>query len=132
MRVVAAVGTGSILGAEVAARPGRGGLGAGAATVGGESIDRSGQRVPSSPAVVRPKRDGRVDGCGFCGSGKGSTVSLPGSGSGTSRGTVPALAAEVEGSVQCAVRCAALRPDQHLCGGGSGAESESQARLQPG
>ena len=37
--------TGSVLGGEVAAGTGKRSLGAGAGTVGGESADRSGQRV---------------------------------------------------------------------------------------
>src|SRR5262249_278257 len=78
MRVVAAVGTGSVLGAETGAGTGRGQLGTGAAVVGGEPADRSGQRVPAAPPVVRSERDGCVAGSGFRGGGKGSAVSLPG------------------------------------------------------
>ena len=46
-------------------------------------------------------------------------------------GIVPASAAALEDSVRCAVRRAALRSDQHVRGRRGGAESESQAWLQP-
>src|SRR5215472_15255009 len=76
MRVVAAVGAGSILGGEAGAWTGRSELGAGAATAGGESADRSGQRVPCAPAVVRPECYGRAVGGGLRGGGKRPPVPL--------------------------------------------------------
>jgi hypothetical protein len=57
---VAAVGTGSVLVGEAAAGAGKRGMAAGAGTVGGESADRSGQRVSVASAVVRPERHGCV------------------------------------------------------------------------
>src|SRR5947207_1076684 len=60
VRVMAAVGIGSVLGAEVVTGPGRCELGAGIATAGSEPFDRPGQRVSCAPAVVRSKRDGRT------------------------------------------------------------------------
>ena len=61
-RAVAAVGAGSIGGAEAGAGTGRSELGAGAGTTGGQSADRSGQRVSSAPAMVRSKCHGRAAG----------------------------------------------------------------------
>src|SRR5439155_2767604 len=82
MRAMAAVATGSVLVGEAAARTGRRSLAAGAGAAGGESIDRSGQRVSSAPAVVRSQRHGRFAGAGFCGCGERSAVPVSGSGAG--------------------------------------------------
>src|SRR5256885_219766 len=53
---------------------------AGAGAAGGESADRSGQRVSSAPAVVRSQRHGCFAGAGLCGSGERSAVPVSGSG----------------------------------------------------
>src|SRR2546426_10521806 len=52
MRTMAAVATGSVLVRETAERERKRSLAAGAGAAGGESVDRSGQRVSSAPAVV--------------------------------------------------------------------------------
>src|SRR5207249_4758079 len=58
------------------------GMAQNAGGAGGESVDRSGQRVSSAPAVVRSQRHGRFAGAGFCGGGERSAVPVSGSGAG--------------------------------------------------
>ena len=102
MRAVAAVGIGSVLGTEAPRRDGKAWLGQGAGIAGGESVDRSGQRVPGAPAVVRSERHGRVAGGGFCGGGKGPAVPVPGSECWKHKQELfAAFAAALEGSVPC-------------------------------
>ena len=55
----------------------------GAGAAGGESVDRSGQRVSAAPAVVRSQRHGRFAGAGLCGCGERPAVPVSGSGAGT-------------------------------------------------
>src|SRR5437867_2985502 len=108
MRVVAPVAVGPVLGGEVAGGTRKRRLGSGAGTVGGESADRSGQRVSSTPAVVRSKRDGRLAGTGFSNSGKRPAVPLPGSRVATQARSVRASAATLERSIRGGVRSAAV------------------------
>src|SRR5450432_4879544 len=124
MRAVAAVATGSILEGEAAGGSRTRHLGAGAGTVGGESADRSGQRVSGAPAVVRSKRDGRIVGTGFSSSGKRPAVPVPGSSVATQARAVRASPTTLERSVRGGVRSAAVRSDQHVRGRGSRAESQ--------
>src|SRR5258708_5269982 len=78
---MAATAAGGVLGGEVVGggEARNGALGKSAAVVGGQSLDRSGQRVSGTPAVVRSKWDGGVVGGSLCGGGKRSTLSLLGS-----------------------------------------------------
>src|SRR6266446_7925241 len=108
MRVVAAVATGSFLVREAAAGAGKRRLASGARAVGGEPADRSWQRVPCAPAVVRSERDGRFAGAGFWSGGKRSVVPVSGSGAGSQARSVLAFTATLERSVRCGVRCAAV------------------------
>src|SRR5882724_12473904 len=124
MRVVAPVGTGSFLGTEIAKRPGKRSLGAGAAVVGSEPVDRSRQRISSAPAVVRSKRNGCITGSGFRGGGKGPSLPVSGSSAGAQARTLHPFAAAMEGSVRGRIRCAVIRPDQHLCGRRGRTESQ--------
>src|SRR5438874_436625 len=132
MRTLAAVGTGSVLVGEVAARTGSGSLAAGPGIAGGESAHRSGQRVSAAPAVVRSERHGRFAGRGLCGGGEGPAVPVSGSGAGVQAGSVRAFAAALERSLRRRIRFVVVRPDEHICGGRSGTESQSQIWLQPG
>src|SRR5437879_13549392 len=83
-------------------------LASGARAVGGEPADRSWQRVPCAPAVVRSERDGRFAGAGFWSGGKRSVVPVSGSGAGSQARSVLAFTATLERSVRCGVRCAAV------------------------
>src|SRR5229473_344735 len=102
---VAATAAGGGLGREVGrgCEAGNGALGEGAAVVGGQSLDRSGQRVSGAPAVVRSKCDGGVVGGGLCGGGKRSTLSLLGSHCGAQASLVSASAGAMAGPVPGAV-----------------------------
>jgi hypothetical protein len=80
-----------------------GALGEGAAVVGGQSVDRSGQRVSRTPTVVRSKCDGGVVGGGLRGSRKRSTLSLLGSHAGAQASLVSASAGAMAGLVPGAV-----------------------------
>src|SRR5712691_2543076 len=80
-----------------------GALGKSAAVVGGQSLDRSGQRVSGTPAVVRSKCDGGVVGGRLCGGGKRSTLSLLGSHCGAQARLVSASAGAMAGLVPGAV-----------------------------
>src|SRR5438445_6207410 len=109
MRAVASVAVGPVLGGEAAGGARKRRLGAGAGAVGGESANRSWQRVSGASAVVRPKRDGRLAGTGFSSSGKRPAVPLPGPRVATQARSVRASAATLERSVRGGIRSAAVR-----------------------
>ena len=93
----------------------RDGLAAGAGIAGGEPADRSGQRVPCASAMVRSKRHGRC--CwGWTSRWRrrtGCTAVWTGCWS-TRQELFLHLQQRWKDSVRCGVRCAAVRPDQHV------------------
>src|ERR1019366_1565446 len=115
MRTVEATASGWVLEAETASGQGAGELGSGAGVAGSESPDRSRQRIPRTPPVVRAKRHGRTAGRGFRGGGQRSPVPLFGSRAGAQAGVVHTLAPALARSVRCPFRFVALRSDEHVC-----------------
>src|SRR6266446_689999 len=109
VRAVASVEPGWFLATTTAGRTRSGELGEGVAVAGGESVDRSGQRVAVTSAMVSGQRHGRIAGSRFCGGRERPAVSLSGSDLGAQAGTVRLAAAEVGRFVSCRLRGAALR-----------------------
>src|SRR5882724_11716547 len=106
-------------------------LGEGVAVAGGESVDRSGQRVAAASAMVSEQRDGRIAGSRFCGGGERPALPLSGSDLGAQAGAVRVVEAEVGGFVSCRLRGAAVRFDEHVFRRRDGREPQGQTRLQP-
>src|ERR1022692_2656345 len=104
MRTVEATASGWVLEAETASGQGAGELGSGAGVAGSESPDRSRQRIPRTPPVVRAKRPGRTAGRRFRGGGQRSPVPLFGSRAGAQAGVVHTLAPALARSVRCPFR----------------------------
>ena len=97
------------------------------------SADRSGQRVAAASAVVRAERDGGSAGRGLCAGREECALPLPGQAAATQGGAVFASAPTLAGFVRREVRCAAVRPDQHLFRVAAAGRRSGQAplRLQP-